>query len=197
MTTVIETSNGWGTPRAGGWPRTTSRQQRVRRADGQGGMWRKCDRTSRPRQGSSMAGERTQGKAPSRPNRSTEPGRAPLFPRPRIPCCSYTTVESVEYQRHDAKSEAWPNCDRQPDDVDFGPHRRANILKNGDLETSECPSWCPCAAGYYHLGSPRSSLAEPRSRGLHVGRLMGTTRKAVNSAAISMINSGGPSVTRA
>jgi len=41
------------TPR-GGWPSTTSRQQRVRRADGQGRMWRKCDRTSRPRQGSSM-----------------------------------------------------------------------------------------------------------------------------------------------
>ena len=56
MTTVIETSNGWGTPRAGGWPRTTSRQQRVRRADGQGGMWRKCDRASPPRQGSSMTG---------------------------------------------------------------------------------------------------------------------------------------------
>jgi len=52
------------TPR-GGWPSTTSRQQRVRRADGQGRMWRKCDRTSRPRQGSSMTGERSQGKAPS------------------------------------------------------------------------------------------------------------------------------------
>ena len=60
MTTVIETSNGWGTPRAGGWPRTTSRQQRVRRADGQGGMWRKCDRASPPRQGSPMTGERSQ-----------------------------------------------------------------------------------------------------------------------------------------
>jgi hypothetical protein len=24
----------------------------------------------------------------------------------------------------------------------------------------------PCAAGYHHLGSPRSSLAEPRSQGL-------------------------------
>src|SRR5262249_38329278 len=68
------------TPR-GGWPSTTSRQQRVRRADGQGRMWRKCDRTSRPRQGSSMTGERSQGKAPSRPNRSTEPGRAPLYPQ--------------------------------------------------------------------------------------------------------------------
>jgi hypothetical protein len=24
------------------------------------------------------------------------------------PCCICTTFESVEYQRHDAKSEAWP-----------------------------------------------------------------------------------------
>ena len=31
----------------------------------QGGMWRKCDLTSQPRQGSSMTGERSQGKAPS------------------------------------------------------------------------------------------------------------------------------------
>ena len=67
------------TPR-GGWPSTTSRQRRVRRADGQGRMWRKCDRTSRPRQGSSMTGERTQGKAPSRPNRSTEPASTTLSP---------------------------------------------------------------------------------------------------------------------
>jgi hypothetical protein len=66
MTTVIETSNGWGTPRAGGWPRTTSRQQRVRRADGQGGMWRKCDRASPPRQGSPMTGERSQVEAEER-----------------------------------------------------------------------------------------------------------------------------------
>ena len=44
---------------------TTSRQRRVRRADGQGRVWRKCDRASRPRQGSSMTGERSQGKAPS------------------------------------------------------------------------------------------------------------------------------------
>ena len=29
---------------------TTSRQRRVRRADGQGRVWRKCDRASRPRQ---------------------------------------------------------------------------------------------------------------------------------------------------
>src|SRR5262249_46209107 len=49
----------------GGWPSTTSRQRRVRRADGQGRMWRKCDRASRPRHGSSMTGERSQGKAPS------------------------------------------------------------------------------------------------------------------------------------
>jgi hypothetical protein len=49
----------------GGWPSTTSRQRRVRRADGQGRMWQKCDRASWPRQGSSMTDERTQGKAPS------------------------------------------------------------------------------------------------------------------------------------
>src|SRR5215831_10483550 len=68
------------TPR-GGWPSTTSRQRRVRRADGQGRMWRKCDRTSRPRQGSSMTGERTQGKAPSGPSRPTEPDRTRLYPQ--------------------------------------------------------------------------------------------------------------------
>ena len=35
----------------------------VKRADVR--MWRKCDRAPRPRQGSSMTGERSQGKAPS------------------------------------------------------------------------------------------------------------------------------------
>jgi hypothetical protein len=109
--------------RAGGWPSKTSRQRRVGRADVR--MWRKCDRAPRPGQGSSMTGERSHGKAPSRPNLPTEPGRAPLYPLrapcPRISCCTYTTLESVEYQRHDAKSDAWPTVTtRQPDDVNFG-----------------------------------------------------------------------------
>src|SRR2546422_8357134 len=46
------------------------------------------------------------------------------------------TLESVEYQRHDAKSEAWPTGDRQPDDVELR-ESRANTLKK--RRTCECP----------------------------------------------------------
>jgi len=67
---------------------------------------------------------------------------------------------------------------------------RANILKKGDLETCECPSWCPCAAGYHHLGSPRGSLAEPQSRGLWCRLIYGYKAETANSTAISMIGSG-------
>jgi hypothetical protein len=41
------------------------RHSRLHGRPGQGRMWQKCDRASWPRQGSSMTGERTQGKAPS------------------------------------------------------------------------------------------------------------------------------------
>src|SRR5262249_13339156 len=92
------------TPRAGGWPSTTSRQRRVRRAGGQG----EC--------GENVTAPRGHDKAlrwlVKEPKERLHPDpTVPLsqaehhsIPRPRIPCCSYTTVESVEYQRHDAKS---------------------------------------------------------------------------------------------
>jgi hypothetical protein len=94
--------------------------------------------------------------------------RPPRASCPRISCCSYATLESVQYQRHDAKSEAWANGDRQPDDVDFGPHRRANASARKHLKKRPSKHAHVLPVNH-HIGSPRSSLAEPRSRGLRCG----------------------------
>jgi len=63
-----------------------------------------------------------------------------------------TTLESVEYQRHDAKSEAWPTVTVNRMTWNLDRIGAQKILKNGYLETSECPS-----------GQPRARLKNRRS----------------------------------
>jgi hypothetical protein len=56
-----------------------------------------------------------------------------------------TTLESVEYQRHDAKSEAWPTVTVNRMTWNLDRIGAQKILKNGYLETSECASGQPRA----------------------------------------------------
>jgi hypothetical protein len=77
-----------------------------------------------------------------------------------------TTLESVEYQRHEAKSEAWPTGDRQPGTLLKKRVNRAHVLKTA--LSCECVSECRSAAGRTdHLGRPKPVTGDRSRLGLH------------------------------
>jgi len=100
------------------------------------------------------------------------------------PGCSYTTLESVEYQRHDAKSEAWPTVTVNRMTWNLDRIGAQKILKNGYLETSECPS-----------GQPRARL---KNRSSHNMRMSSPNAAPLPAAqTTSAVPNPSPAIDRA
>jgi hypothetical protein len=175
------------TPRAGGWRSKTSRQRRVGRADGQGGMWRKCGRPSRPRQSLS------QGRLHPDPA-----FRAPRASSPRIPCCSYTTKHIVEYQMVSPFLGQGPQYGKAGKRGKL-PLEHARVLKTAlpqlaflQRSRQTMALLMPCAAGYHHLEKRTRTSKNPRSlRNLKGnGRLQRACRRVLWAHDGAVLNVG-------